>query len=70
LSLNPEFDCRRREKEGKEVIDGAILDLVNNFIIIDYEIVAKNKRRRRKKRNRKGGTGLSVIMVDWKQRRD
>ena len=48
------FDCRRREKEGEEMIDGKIADLENNFIIIDYEIVEWNKR----ERNRKGGLKL------------
>jgi hypothetical protein len=42
------------------MIDGEIAELENNFIINDYEIVAKNKRRKIK-RNRKGGTSLSVM---------
>jgi hypothetical protein len=44
--LISEFDCSRREKDEEERIDGEIMDLVNNFIIIDYEIVARNKRKR------------------------
>jgi hypothetical protein len=46
LDLIHGFDCRRREKEGEEMIDGKIADLENNFIIIDYEIVAGNKKKR------------------------
>jgi hypothetical protein len=61
--LISEFDCSRREKDEEERIDGEILDLVNNFIIIDYEIVARNKRKRTQ-----GGVRFVCkerMMADW-----
>ena len=51
------FDCRRREKEGEEMIDGKISELENNFIIIDYEIVAGNKKKRTQ------GVGTVLILL-------
>jgi protein-tyrosine phosphatase len=55
LSLIHEFHCRRREKEGEEMIEGLILDLVNDFIIIDYEITSRSK-----KKKEQGGHGFVV----------
>jgi hypothetical protein len=60
LSLIHEFDCRRREKEGEGMIEGLISGLVNDFIIIDYEIFARHKR----KRNRKKG-GKGTVLIAW-----
>ena len=60
IFLFSEFDCSRREKDEEERIDGEILDLVSNFIIIDYEIVQGTKEKEHR------GEVRFVLKVNWR----